>query len=202
MSQKNIPYLIVHGHFYQPPRENPWLEAIEQQDSASPFHDWNERITYECYNPNSVSKIVNYDKSCNVQLVPVGAGRENLIDIIEKNDIASKNIINKNKIVKLCLDYTTQKKQNDNTSKKVCKIMKYYIEKSMKNNSFNILDEISNCLIVTFKLSNYCKEWLETFFDKIINYYNNTDTDKKRIAEIIMEFVIKNSSSKVLPPAF
>lgn len=139
------------------------------------------------------AKIVNYDKSCNVQLVPVGAGRENLIDIIEKNDIASKNIINKNKIVKLCLDYTTQKKQNDNTSKKVCKIMKYYIEKSMKNNSFNILDEISNCLIVTFKLSNYCKEWLETFFDKIINYYNNTDTDKKRIAEIIMEFVIKNS---------
>ena len=139
------------------------------------------------------AKIVNYDKSCNVQLVPVGAGRENLIDIIEKNDIASKNIIYKNKIVKLCLDYTTQKKQNDNTSKKVCKIMKYYIEKSMKNNSFNILDEISNCLIVTFKLSNYCKEWLETFFDKIINYYNNTDTDKKRIAEIIMEFVIKNS---------
>ena len=61
MSQKNIPYLIVHGHFYQPPRENPWLEAIEQQDSASPFHDWNERITYECYNPNSVSKIVNCD---------------------------------------------------------------------------------------------------------------------------------------------
>ena len=139
------------------------------------------------------AKIVNYDKNCNVQLVPVGAGRENLIDIIEKNDIASKNIINKNKIVKLCLDYTTEKKQNDNTSKKVCEIMKYYIEKSMENNSFNILDEISNCLIVTFKLSNYCKEWIETFFDKIINYYNNTDTDKKRIAEIIMEFVIKNS---------
>ena len=57
-TKKNKPYLIVHGHFYQPPRENPWLEAIEQQDSASPFHDWNERVTYECYSPNSVSKIV------------------------------------------------------------------------------------------------------------------------------------------------
>lgn len=52
-------FLTVHGHFYQPPRENPWLEAIEQQDSALPFHDWNERINNECYNPNSVSKIVN-----------------------------------------------------------------------------------------------------------------------------------------------
>ena len=52
-------FLTVHGHFYQPPRENPWLEAIEQQDSALPFHDWNERINNECYNPNSVSKIVD-----------------------------------------------------------------------------------------------------------------------------------------------
>ena len=56
---KNKVFLTVHGHFYQPPRENPWLEAIEQQDSALPFHDWNERINAECYNPNSVSKIVN-----------------------------------------------------------------------------------------------------------------------------------------------
>ena len=52
-------FLAIHGHFYQPPRENPWLEAIELQDSALPFHDWNERINNECYNPNSVSKIVD-----------------------------------------------------------------------------------------------------------------------------------------------
>ena len=55
----NDKFLTIHGHFYQPPRENPWLEAIELQDSAQPFHDWNERITKECYNPNSVSKIVD-----------------------------------------------------------------------------------------------------------------------------------------------
>jgi alpha-amylase/alpha-mannosidase (GH57 family) len=58
MSQKEI-FLTIHGHFYQPPRENPWLEAIELQDSASPAHDWNERINNECYAPNSVSKIVD-----------------------------------------------------------------------------------------------------------------------------------------------
>ncbi|MDD3237590.1 MAG: DUF3536 domain-containing protein [Candidatus Gastranaerophilales bacterium] len=56
----NKKYLTIHGHFYQPPRENPWLETIEMQDSAQPFHDWNSRIACECYTPNSVSKIVDY----------------------------------------------------------------------------------------------------------------------------------------------
>ncbi len=49
-------YICIHGHFYQPPRENPWLEAIEIQDSAYPYHDWNERITAECYAPNTASR--------------------------------------------------------------------------------------------------------------------------------------------------
>ncbi|MDO1445866.1 DUF3536 domain-containing protein [Rhodocytophaga aerolata] len=55
----NNRYVCIHGHFYQPPRENPWLEAIEAQDSAQPFHDWNERITYECYTPNTASRILD-----------------------------------------------------------------------------------------------------------------------------------------------
>ena len=52
-------FLCIHGHFYQPPRENPWLEAIELQDSAYPYHDWNERITAECYAPNAASRILD-----------------------------------------------------------------------------------------------------------------------------------------------
>ena len=52
-------YICLHGHFYQPPRENPWLEDIELQDSAYPYHDWNERIIAECYAPNSVSRILD-----------------------------------------------------------------------------------------------------------------------------------------------
>jgi alpha-amylase/alpha-mannosidase (GH57 family) len=52
-------YLCIHGHFYQPPRENAWLETVELQDSAQPFHDWNERINFECYAPNRAARILN-----------------------------------------------------------------------------------------------------------------------------------------------
>ncbi len=56
MSERRI---CIHGHFYQPPRENPWLEAIEREESARPFHDWNERITHEAYAPNAFSRILD-----------------------------------------------------------------------------------------------------------------------------------------------
>ena len=52
-------YLVVHGHFYQPPRENPWVGLIERQESARPHHDWNERIAAECYTPNAFSRIMD-----------------------------------------------------------------------------------------------------------------------------------------------
>ena len=75
--KKNEVFLTIHGHFYQPPRENPWLEAIELQDSARPFHDWNERINKECYNPNSVSKIVD--------------SRNRILDVVNNYEYMSYN---------------------------------------------------------------------------------------------------------------
>lgn len=70
-------FLAIHGHFYQPPRENPWLESVELQDTASPFHDWNERINVECYNPNSVSKIVD--------------NRNKILDVVNNYELISFN---------------------------------------------------------------------------------------------------------------
>ncbi len=55
-------YVCIHGHFYQPPRENPWLEEVELQDSAYPYHDWNERVAAECYEPNSASRILDAER--------------------------------------------------------------------------------------------------------------------------------------------
>lgn len=77
MNQKEV-FLAIHGHFYQPPRENPWLESIELQDSAAPFHDWNERINNECYNPNSVSKIVD--------------NKNRILDVVNNYEFISFNI--------------------------------------------------------------------------------------------------------------
>ena len=52
-------YIIIHGHFYQPPRENPYLNAVERQLAADPHHDWNERIYHECYRPNALARVLN-----------------------------------------------------------------------------------------------------------------------------------------------
>jgi alpha-amylase/alpha-mannosidase (GH57 family) len=70
-------YVVIHGHFYQPPRENPWIEKIEEEVSARPFHDWNTRIAVECYVPNSCARI--YD----------GGGR--ILDIVNNYEKLSFN---------------------------------------------------------------------------------------------------------------
>ncbi|MBD3288872.1 DUF3536 domain-containing protein [candidate division KSB1 bacterium] len=77
MSDKSN-YLIIHGHFYQPPRENPWIEAIERQPSASPYHDWNDRISAECYTPNSMSRIM-------------GGNQYRIVDIVNNYERISFN---------------------------------------------------------------------------------------------------------------
>lgn len=56
---KSTKYVCIHGHFYQPPRENPWTGIVDRQESAAPFHDWNERVTSQCYEPNAAARILD-----------------------------------------------------------------------------------------------------------------------------------------------
>ncbi len=65
--------VIIHGHFYQPPRENPWMDEVERQPSAAPYHDWNERIAAECYTPNGWARLLD-DEGRIVRLVNNYAG--------------------------------------------------------------------------------------------------------------------------------
>lgn len=78
MENKHPLYFTIHGHFYQPPRENPWTGVIENQPSARPFHDWNDRIASECYSPNSASRILS----------PQGR----IVDIVNNYDFMSFNM--------------------------------------------------------------------------------------------------------------
>ncbi|MFH1725593.1 MAG: glycoside hydrolase, partial [Elusimicrobiota bacterium] len=61
LRDKHRRYVVIHGHFYQPPRENPWIEVIEKEPSAHPRHDWNERVAWECYIPNKAARVVSPD---------------------------------------------------------------------------------------------------------------------------------------------
>jgi alpha-amylase/alpha-mannosidase (GH57 family) len=70
-------YVVIHGHFYQPPRENPWIEQIEVETSAHPYHDWNTRITAECYRPNEAARV--YD------------GQRRILDIVNNYEHLSFN---------------------------------------------------------------------------------------------------------------
>lgn len=56
-----MPSLIIHGHFYQPPRENPFLDVVEAEASAAPFHDWNQRIERECYRAVAAARLTSED---------------------------------------------------------------------------------------------------------------------------------------------
>src|SRR5438105_4731518 len=78
--------LVVHGHFYQPPRENPWVGDVERQESARPYHDWNERIAAECYTPNAFARILD-----GVPVPERGAPEGRIIGIVNNYELISFN---------------------------------------------------------------------------------------------------------------
>lgn len=142
------------------------------------------------------AKIITGNNFTQIQLNPSGKGRECIIETISKKNVYVDNFSNKNKIVKLCLDYIEQNNINDDIAKRIVVIMQYYVEivlKQGKKESWKIMDEIEECLIVLFKLSKYNKEWLEKFLKQMMEDYKNNKKEISRIAEKIMIFIMKNA---------
>jgi len=69
-----VKYVCIHGHFYQPPRENPWLEEVEVQPSAYPYHDWNDQVNSECYAPNAFARFADGDFLSNYEFISFDFG--------------------------------------------------------------------------------------------------------------------------------
>ncbi|MGV8075611.1 MAG: DUF3536 domain-containing protein [Syntrophobacteraceae bacterium] len=95
-------YVCIHGHFYQPPRENPWLHELEKEESAAPYHDWNERINSECYRANTAARVVDESNRVlnidnNYKWLSFNFG-PTLLTWIEKHDpLTYRSIINADK---------------------------------------------------------------------------------------------------------
>src|SRR4030043_2020852 len=95
-------YVVIHGHFYQPPREDPWLGRIPLHTTAYPFRDWNERINAECYRANCASRVLNEKGRIleivnNFEYLSFNVG-PTLFQWLEKNDRATyQNIISAEK---------------------------------------------------------------------------------------------------------
>lgn len=102
LQSRNRRYVIVHGHFYQPPRENPWLNVIESQPSAAPDHDWNERIYDQCYRPNAYSRLLDsqgmiIDISNNYQIMSFNFGPTLFSWLEQHHSSTAKRIIEADK---------------------------------------------------------------------------------------------------------
>lgn len=133
-------------------------------------------------------------------LVPTGMGRENIIKIIYQEKLYFGNTINKDKVVKLCLDYSNQNNTQD-IDIMICSILECYVNKSLEKPDkewFNVIKDIDKCLQVLFKIPESCTQWLKDFFSKLINYYNNDNNKYHRISEEILEWIVKNVHYKLV----
>lgn len=151
-------------------------------------------VNIYCFNV----KIVDFNNAFpKVILNPTGTGRKNIIKIITQEKLYLKDTINKNKIVKLCLDYINQK--NNRTQEidlMVCSILENYVEESLKkinNEWFDIIEDINKCLTVLFQISETCINWLKDFFHKLLKYYNDGNKKEYRMSKDILEWIAENA---------
>lgn len=130
-----------------------------------------------------------------IQLIPIGKGRDHIIQILEEREIYKENIISWDDVIKLCLDYAKQDNKEIKVMMSICIIMEYYIDsilKDTKEKYYNIMDKIETSLETLYRLANVSKEWIKKFFEMLIKNYIKGNYEEKRISEKIIEWTLKN----------
>ena len=134
-------------------------------------------------------------ESPQMKLSPIGNGRPCIIRLLKNEEIYKKNIIGRDDIVKLCLDYAKQEDKVAVIASDACAMMEYYVEYSLQEseqeNYYKIIDEISSCLEALYRMADNSEEWLKKFFNTLINNYINGKSMRK--SEDIMEWTLKNA---------
>lgn len=130
-------------------------------------------------------------ESPQMKLSPIGNGRPCIIRLLKNEEIYKKNIIGRDDIVKLCLDYAKQEDKVAVIALDACAMMEYYVEYSLQEseqeNYYKIIDEISSCLEALYRMADNSEEWLKKFFNTLINNYINGNRKSMRKSEDIME---------------
>ena len=112
-------------------------------------------------------------ESPQMKLSPIGNGRPCIIRLLKNEEIYKKNIIGRDDIVKLCLDYAKQEDKVAVIASDACAMMEYYVEYSLQEseqeNYYKIIDEISSCLESLYRMADNSEEWLKKFFNTLIN---------------------------------
>ena len=136
-------------------------------------------------------------ESPQMKLSPIGHGRPCIIRLLKNEEIYKKNIIGRDDIVKLCLDYAKQEDKVAVIASDACAMMEYYVEYSLQEseqeNYYKIIDEISSCLEALYRMADNSEEWLKKFFNTLINNYINGNRKSMRKSEDIMEWTLKNA---------
>ena len=136
-------------------------------------------------------------ESPQMKLSPIGNGRPCIIRLLKNEEIYKKNIIGRDDIVKLCLDYAKQEDKVAVIASDACAMMEYYVEYSLQEseqeNYYKIIDEISSCLDALYRMADNSEEWLKKFFNTLINNYINGNRKSMRKSEDIMEWTLKNA---------
>ncbi|HEY5561251.1 MAG TPA: hypothetical protein VIK72_05750 [Clostridiaceae bacterium] len=144
------------------------------------------------------AKLLNVRQgSPQMKLSPIGNGRPCIIQLLENEEIYKQNVIRKDDIVKLCLDYAKQEDRVNTIASSACVMMEYYVEYSLQESEqesyYKIIDEISSCLEALYRMAENSEEWLKEFFNTLVSNYTNVTRKNRRKSEDVMEWTLQNA---------